>query len=151
MKKVFSIERKIFDRKPTDDLNDLDVNAAVCFFFMSVTRQAAVHLGKDYAENLRSTKNQFSKSVVQLFLTTEKLIKDQTVIEGLSTIDWVQPVWRESSLPCDGAVRNMKSNPTSFPTRCFAWEASVTSQSKLGKTRSNVFLGNTPSQRIGSN
>ena len=35
MKKVFSIVRKIFDRKPTDDLNDLDVNTAVCVFFFS--------------------------------------------------------------------------------------------------------------------
>ena len=45
-------------------------------FFMSVTLQAAVHLGRDYLQNLRSVKNQSSKSVKQLFRTTEKLIKD---------------------------------------------------------------------------
>ena len=30
MEKVFSIVRKIYDRKPTDDLKDLDVNTATC-------------------------------------------------------------------------------------------------------------------------
>ena len=34
--------------------------------FMSVTLQAAVHLGKDYTENLRSTKNQPLKSAKQV-------------------------------------------------------------------------------------
>ena len=47
MEKVFSIVRKIYDRKPTDDLKDLDVNPAIWGFFMSVTLQAAVHLGRD--------------------------------------------------------------------------------------------------------
>ena len=65
---------------------------------MSVTLQAAVHFGQDYSQNLRSIKNQPSKSVEQLFRTTEKLIKDQVEITGLSTIDWNQPMWRESSL-----------------------------------------------------
>ena len=50
--------RKIYDRKSTDDLNGLDVNTAVTGIFMSVTLQAAVHLGRDYLQNLRSIKNQ---------------------------------------------------------------------------------------------
>ena len=49
---------------------------------MSVTLQAAVHLGRDYSLNLRSVNNQSSKSVEQLFRTTEKSIKDQTEIAG---------------------------------------------------------------------
>ena len=53
---------------------------------MSVTLQAAVHLGKDHAENLRSTKNQTLKSMKQLFHMTERLITDQTEITGLTTI-----------------------------------------------------------------
>ena len=94
MEKVFSIVRKIYDRKPTDNLKFLYVNTAILGTFMSVTLQAAVHFGRDYSLNLRSVKNQSSKSVEHLFRTTEKLIKEQTEITGLSTINWDQPMWR---------------------------------------------------------
>ena len=53
--KVYSIVRKIYRRSPTDDLNDL------WSIFTNVTLQAAVHLGRDYMENLRFTKNQLLK------------------------------------------------------------------------------------------
>ena len=115
MEKVFLIIRNTFVRKPTDDLTDLDVNTAISgIFFMSVTLQDAVHLGQDYSQNLRSIKNQPLKSVKQLFRTTEKLIKDQVEITGLSTINWDQPMWTEPSLLCDRAVRNMKSKSYVF-------------------------------------
>ena len=81
---------------------------------MSVTLQAAVHLGRDNSLNLRPVKNQSSKSVDQLFRTTEKVIKEQTEITGLSTIIWYQPIWRESSLLCDRAVRIVKSTTCVF-------------------------------------
>ena len=95
MEKVFSIVRKIHDRKPTDTLKDLDVNTAIWCIFMSVTLQTAVHLGRDYSLNLRSVKNQSSKSVDHFFRTTQNLIKEQTEITGLSTIIWDKPMWRE--------------------------------------------------------
>ena len=41
-----------YDRSPTDNL-----------VFMNTTLQAAVHLGQDFLENLRFTKNQFLKSM----------------------------------------------------------------------------------------
>ena len=63
IEKVFSIIRKTCDRKPTDDLKDLDVNTAIWSIFMSVTLQAAVHLGQDYSQNVRSVQNQPLKSV----------------------------------------------------------------------------------------
>ena len=72
---------------------------------MSVTLQAAVHLGIDYTENPRSTKNQPKKSLRQLFLVTEMLITDQTEITGLTTTDWQQPMWRETTLLTDRAVQ----------------------------------------------
>ena len=79
MNKVFSIVGQASGRSPTDDLKDLDVNTAIWCIFMSVTLQAAaVHLGKDYTENLRSTKNQPLKSLKQFFQVTERLITDQT-------------------------------------------------------------------------
>ena len=82
MEKVFSIVRKIYDRKPRDNLKDLDVNTAFWCIFMS-----AVHLGRDYSLNLRFVKNQSSKSVGQLFRTPEKLIKERTEITGVIVHD----------------------------------------------------------------
>ena len=76
MGKFYSIVRQIYGRSPTDDLNDLDVNAAVWGTFMNVI-QAAVLLGRDHMENLRFTKNQHLKSVKQLFQVTEKFIEGQ--------------------------------------------------------------------------
>ena len=54
MEKVFSIVRQRFGLSPTDQMKDLCVNSAFCFF-LSVTLQAAVHLREDYTEHLRST------------------------------------------------------------------------------------------------
>ena len=48
-----------------DDLNDFNVNNAFWRIFVKVMLQAAVHLGRDYVENLRLTKNQLLKSVKQ--------------------------------------------------------------------------------------
>ena len=55
---------------------------------MSVAVQAAAHLGKNYTENLRSTKNQPLKSFRQ-FISS----------------DWQQPMWREATLLTDRAVQ----------------------------------------------
>ena len=91
-KKVYSIVRPIYGRRPTDDLTDLDVNIAVWFFvFLNVTFQAAVHLGQDYCQK-------------ELFLMIEKLIKDQREIIGLTTVDYKQPTWRSTTLLCDKAI-----------------------------------------------
>ena len=147
MNEVFSIVRQTYGRSPTDDLNDLDVNTALWCIFMSVTPQAAVNLGQDYTENLRSTKNQPLKSVRQLFQTTARLITDQAQITGLTTIDWKQPLWKETTLSCDRAVQIANSKTFVFPTQCSVWEASATNQSKPGKTGSNGF-GNKDLDRI---
>ena len=47
MEKVYSIVRQIYGQSPTDDLNDLDESNALWSIFVNVTRQAAVHLGRD--------------------------------------------------------------------------------------------------------
>ena len=70
---------------------------------MNVTIQAAVHLGRDFLENLRLTKNQLLKSAKQLFQVTEKLIGDKTEINGLTTIDYKEPTWKSTTLPCEKA------------------------------------------------
>ena len=47
---------------------------------------------------LQSVKKQSVKSVEQLFRTTESLTKEQTEMTGVSTINWDQCMWKESSL-----------------------------------------------------
>ena len=90
--------------QPTDQMKDLDVNRATWGIFMSVTLQAAVLLGKDYTEDVRSTKKQPKKSVKQLFQMTERLITNQTEVTGLTTIDWKQPM-KETTLLTDRDVQ----------------------------------------------
>ena len=46
-----------YDRKPVDEMEDPDVNAAIWGMFLNTTPQAAVHLGQDYDQNLRFVKN----------------------------------------------------------------------------------------------
>ena len=50
--KVYSIVRKSYDRGPTDEVDDLNVNASIWRMFMNTTLQAAVHLGQDDDQNL---------------------------------------------------------------------------------------------------
>ena len=97
MEKVYSIVRQIYGRSPTDDLNDFDENNAFWGTFMNVTLQAAVHLGR--RPSGESTIYQESTPEV-----CEKLIKDQTEISGLTTIDYKEPTWRSTTLPCDQAI-----------------------------------------------
>ena len=72
---------------------------------MSVTLQAEVVLGKDHTENRRSTQNQPVRSVKQLVQMTERVITDQTVVTGLTTIDSKQLMWKETALLTDRAVQ----------------------------------------------
>ena len=58
--------RQQLKRKPEDKMEDLDVNTLIWRMFMSVTQQAAVHLGYDYLDNVHSIKNQPQRTVKQL-------------------------------------------------------------------------------------
>ena len=64
--------RQRYGRSPNGQMKDLDVNPAIWGNFMSVTPEAAVHLGKDYTENLRSTKDQPLNSSRQVFQVAER-------------------------------------------------------------------------------
>ena len=76
-------------------------------------------------ENLRSTKNQLVMSVKQLFHVTRKLIKDQTDISGLTTINYKEPTWRSTNLLCDKAIgiTNVKTNVFADSVLCL-WSVS---------------------------
>ena len=57
--KVYSIVRKTHDRGPADEMEDLNVNAAIWRMFMKTALQAAVHLGQENDQNLPFVKNDF--------------------------------------------------------------------------------------------
>ena len=59
--KVYSNLRQQLKREP-DNVDDLDVNTLTWGMFMTVTQQAAVHLGNDCLDNLHSTKSATQKS-----------------------------------------------------------------------------------------
>ena len=100
-------------------------------------------------ENLRFTKNQLLKSVKQLFLMNEKLIKNQTEIVGLITVDHKQPTWRSTTLSCDKAIviTNDKTYVFADSVLCLG---SICTSSSSGKQDQIVF-GNSLSPRIESN
>ena len=119
-------------------MENLVANAATWCIFMSVTLRVAVHSGTDYTENLRSTRNQSKKSLRQLFQVTRKLITDQTEMTGITTTEWQQLMWRETTLLSDKAVQfATEKNPASSLTQCCVWEAPVQNQKTQGKVRSN--------------
>ena len=61
---------------------------------MSATTKAAVHLGQDYQENLRTTKNEDFEQVKTFFGISQKLILDhKREILGMSTIEWNTTPW----------------------------------------------------------
>ena len=70
MDNVYSIVRKTYDRGHTDEMDDLNVNAAIWRMFTNTTLQA-VHLGQDYDQNLRFVKNHFWSSLKKLFKETK--------------------------------------------------------------------------------
>ena len=93
--------RKTYDRGPVDEMEDLDESAAIRRMFMNTNLQAAVHVGQDYDQNLRFVKNHFWSSLKKLFKETEKMIKNQTEIIGVSMIGYGDYTWSATSLLCD--------------------------------------------------
>ena len=55
LENVCSNLRQQLNRKPEDKMEALEVNTLIWGMFMTVTLQAAVHLGNDYLKNLHST------------------------------------------------------------------------------------------------
>ena len=72
-------------------------------------------------------------------------------ITGLSTIDWNQPMWTESSLLCDRAVRIVKSKTFVFADSVLCLGGISTEPVQAWKDKIKWYFGDTPSQRFGSN
>ena len=135
---------------PMDQMKNLDVNTAKWDIFMSVTLQAAVHLGKEYKENLRSTENQTKKSLRQLFQVTQKLITDRTEITRITTIDWRQLMWRGTILLTDKAVQFATAKTYVFSDSVPCLGGISTEPVKRWKVRCKWFLETRNFSRIGS-
>ena len=77
-------------------------------------------LGRDCMENLRFTKNQLLNSAKQFFQVTEKLIKDQTEISGLTT----ETATKITKVLCPGSISDQpvevwkNKNKWYLETRC---------------------------------
>ena len=105
LEKVCSNLRQQLKRKPEDEIDHLDVHTLIRRMFMTVTQQAAVHLGNDFLENLHSTTNLPQRTVKQLFDVTSKLVREQTEIQGTSLVDWQEDSWKRTTLLTDRTVR----------------------------------------------
>ena len=97
LEKVHSNLRQMIGRKSGDDMNDLDTNALIFRMSMSATVDAAVCLGTHYLENLHYTKNQAQRTIRQLIDVLQKLITDQTEIQGVSKNGWHAHPWQKTS------------------------------------------------------
>ena len=95
-------------------MEDLNVNATIWAMLMNSTLQAAVHLGQDFDQYLRFVKNHFWSSLKKLFEETEKLIKNQTEITGVSMIDYEEHTWSATSLVCDRIHQISKAKTNVF-------------------------------------
>ena len=90
---------------------------------------------EDFTENLRSTKNQPKKSFRLLFQVTQKLITDQTETTGITTNDWRQPMWTETTLLTDRAVEFATAKTDVFSDSVLCLGGTSTEPVKAWKAR----------------
>ena len=100
LEKVFSNVRQRYRLGPGDNMEHLDVSAAIWGIFVSVFELQFI-LGKIF----RSTRNQPMKSLKQLFQVTGKLIRDQAEITSIPVIYWQHQMWQRTTLLTDKAVQ----------------------------------------------
>ena len=137
MEKVFSIIRKTYDRKPTDDLKDLDVNTPfwvkLCLSHFKLQFILGKIIHKTYDLSRINLRNLWSNYFGQLKSWSKIKWRSQVCprLIGISLCG-------ENHLFCVIELFILwNPKPTSLPTRCYVWEASVVHQSKLGKTKLN--------------
>ena len=134
-----------------DEMEQINTNAMIRGLFLSATMQAAVHLGKDDQENLRTTNNTDFDKIKPLLDITPKLIVDQEhdihiyiyiEIYGIYLIDWDTIPWGQV-LCCATLLSSCgQQKSTSSRIRCFVSEAELLGTHDLwclGKTKLNGF------------
>ena len=134
VEKVFSIVRQRYGRSPTDQIKDLDVNTAIWIILMSLTLLGMI-----------------MRKIFDLPRINQGNLWDNYVkwLKGWSRISQKLPDWPRligSSLCWEKHLCYVIElfdlqlpKPTSFLTRCFVWEVSVTNQSKPEKAGLNGF------------
>ena len=65
LEKVLKNELRKLSRPQRDDMSDININAMIYGIFISATVKATAHLGQKKQENLRTTKNTQSQTVVR--------------------------------------------------------------------------------------
>ena len=106
---------------------------------MSATLKAAVHLGQDDPQNLRTTNNTYFDQIKHFFNISRKLILNQEQeIHGISTIDW--DTIHGKAAPCRTTKLSSRHRQkcTSSQIRYFVPEAGLPSTHdrwRLGKTK----------------
>ena len=135
---------------PRDPEKNLDVNAAIWCIFLSVTLQAAVHLGKPFTREFAI----YQESIQDISETV--ISSDWEVDHGSCRNYWLDNDWlaaarveRDGSADWQSCSVCSCKQPTSSLTQCFVWEVSVLNQSKHGKAR-KCFFGNTLLKKCGS-
>ena len=92
--------RKMLDSSPEDAMQDIDKRSMIWGMFMSSTLETSVFMGKNYSDNLHSTKNTGKNPTLkQMFEISEQLILEQSdEIFGVSQISWESSPWKQLSL-----------------------------------------------------
>ena len=80
---------------------------------------AAVHLGPDYPENLRTTTNtDFEQAKTSLDISQNLILDHKSEIFGISTIEWNTTPWMRTTLRHDRAIKLSKAHIYSDSVLC---------------------------------
>ena len=106
LEKVFSNVRQKLNRPERDEMKDVQGNGMIWGIFMSATMTAAVHLGADFEERLRTSLNTDFEQAKTLFNISQSLIPITKVkFCCVSTIEWNTTPWISSTLLHGEAIK----------------------------------------------
>ena len=84
LENVYSNKCKTETESSSDDMFDSDVNAMIWGILTSATMRAAVYLGQDYQDNLRTTKNTDFEKVKKIRYFGELILRKRMKIHAES-------------------------------------------------------------------
>ena len=84
-------------------------HSVISGMFMSVTKESAVFMGKNYLNNCQSSANTKDLAMKQMFDISEKLVSEQSdEIFGVKTLNWEHFSWKYLSLIGDEQVISLQ-------------------------------------------
>ena len=133
-------------RSPTDQMKDLDVDSDMGKTYVCHSSSCSLS-----GERIHRKCAIYNDSTHEIFeQVTERLITDQTEITGLTTTDWQQPMWRETTLLTDIAVQFATAKTYVFSDSVLCLGGISTEPVKAWEGKIKWFFGNTSFLRIGS-